>query len=120
MSAAQTLRAAAEQIRHTAERARHEAPSLTWEAEKVYDGIYNIDLGPSERPESDSYEMGVDVRMPREMAFHIETWNPEAAIAVADWLDDYASWLSTFGDFDRTPENTPALRLALQILGDAS
>lgn len=61
--------------------ARDEAPGLTWEPERVYDGVYAIDLGPATHPDSDSYSVGEDVRLPREMAQHIAANNPARVLA---------------------------------------
>ncbi len=61
--------------------AQDDAPSLTWEAEKVYDGVYTIQLGPSEHPDNDSYDVGWDVRMPREIARYIAANDPASVLA---------------------------------------
>jgi hypothetical protein len=64
-----------------AREAQEEAPALTWQPTKVYDGIWSIDLGPATHPDADSYEVGPDCRMPREMARHIARHDPARVLA---------------------------------------
>lgn len=55
----------------------------------------------------------------RPIAEHIASWHPGVVVLVADWLDDYASWLTVFKDTTRTVDNCPALRLARTYLGES-
>lgn len=71
-------------LRKAAERAHNEAPDLTWQAERRYDGVYGIDLGPATHAKADSYEVGADCIMPREMAQFIAAANPTVVLALLD------------------------------------
>lgn len=89
---AELLRQAAAKMRETAQAAHEEAPDLAWGPPvKVYDGIYSLDLGPATHPDADSYGVGEDCRMPREIARYIAAFPPPVALAVADWLDAVAN-----------------------------
>ena len=44
-------------------------------------------------------------------ADYIALMSPPVALALAEWLEDYAGWLSTFNDTERTSANCPALRV---------
>ncbi len=63
-----------------AREAYEENPAATWETNRTYDGVYRLEL-PSTHPDSDSYGMGEDIRLPREMAKHIARHHPTRVLA---------------------------------------
>jgi uncharacterized protein DUF6221 len=63
-----------------ADDATSEAPRLTWQPDKVYDGVFSLDLGPATHADADSYGVGEDIRLPRELAMHIAAHAPAAVL----------------------------------------
>lgn len=81
------LRAAANRIRSIAKGVSQANPFLTWEAAKVYDQVYSIDLGPDLDENSGSYGVGEDLRVPAIMGIHVGMWSPVVAEQVAVLLE---------------------------------
>ena len=68
------LKARIAEDEYTASKALAEHPER-WTHSKVYDGVYSVNLG-STHPDSDSYGVGEDTRLPREIAHHIVLFDP--------------------------------------------
>jgi hypothetical protein len=123
-SPAEELREAARLMR---ERARAATPGR-WHA-KCSDGAYqdwyvvsSLGLGQVTTGLHDDGGDIVLVERDRADAEHIASWSPPVALAVADWLDDYAGWLEeqkyTMADL-ASHGSDPGIAVARACLGAA-
>lgn len=113
---AERLREAARVLRERAEVADvHPKNQLPWMVDP--DSPRTV-LAPKDVDGYDGLLIARQVEPPN--ASYVVTMHPGVGLALADWLDDYASWVEVFRDTARTRENTPALRVADQILGSES